>query len=68
MGMTKQPETDVDKLLEETIDYFTRVERTTLNKVNRDLASRSELMKKVAEYLLARNVDHEFIDELLQTF
>ena len=68
MGMKKQPETEVDKLLEETIDYFTRVERTTLNKVNRDLASRSDLMKKVAEYLLARNVDHEFIDELLQTF
>ena len=66
--MKKQPETEVDKLLEETIDYFTRVERTTLNKVNRDLASRSDLMKKVAEYLLARNVDHEFIDELLQTF
>ena len=68
MGIQKQPETDIDKLLEEAIDYFTRVERTTLNKVNRDLADRSELMKKVSEYLHTRNVDHNLMDELLQTF
>ena len=68
MGMPKQPVTDIDKQLEETIDYFTRVERTTINRVNRDLAGRSELMKKVAEYLLAKKVDHEIIDEVLRKF
>lgn len=66
--MTKQPETDANKLLEETIDYFTRVERTTLNRVNRDLANRNELMNKVAEYLHSRNISDELINVVLQLF
>ena len=68
MGMTKQPETDANKLLEETIDYFTRVERTTLNRVNRDLANRNELVNKVAEYLHSRNIDDELINVVQQLF
>lgn len=68
MEKAKQQEQDMDKLFEELIDYFTRVERTTLNRVNRELADKSELLQKAAVYLLNRKVPHDMIDDLICKF
>ena len=68
MEKKKQQEQDMDKLFEELIDYFTRVERTTLNRVNRELADKSELLQKAAVYLLDRKVPHDMIDDLICMF
>lgn len=68
MGLTKQPETDVDKLFEEVIDYFTRVEKMTVNMVNRDLIDKSVLTQKVVNYLKEKQVSSDMTDKIVKMF
>lgn len=73
MGLNKKsekevPNLDTDKIFDELIDYFTRVEKKTINMVNRDLIGKNVLEKMVVDYLKGRNVSDEMIPEILQMF
>lgn len=68
MELVKKSETEAEQLFEEVIDYFTRVEKKTINRVNRDLAEKKVLMQKVSEYLKAKNVEDTMRDQLLKMF
>lgn len=68
MELVKKSETEAEQLFEEVIDYFTRVEKKTINRVNRDLAEQKVLIQKVSEYLKAKNVEDTMKDQLLKMF
>ncbi len=77
MGFMKKPEEpdqqsmpvyEKDKLFIEIVDYFTRVEKRTINMVNRDLVDKSILSQMVINYLRDRRVPETLITEILQMF
>ena len=68
MGITKQPETDTDKLFEEIVDYFTRVEKKTINMVHRELVDKSVLNQLVVNYLIEKQVSDALIENMVQMF
>lgn len=76
MGLNKKsekekqnpPDHDVGKIFDEIIDYFTRVEKKTINLVNREILDRKVLDQMVVDYLQERNVPKELISEILQMF
>ena len=76
MGLNKKSEnekqtpseSDVGKIFDEIIDYFTRVEKKTINLVNRDIVDRKVLEQMVVDYLNKRHVQKELVSEILQMF
>lgn len=68
LGNVKQPETDVDKLFDEIVDYFTRVEKKTINMVNRELIDKSILNQMVVSYLRDKQVQEEMIERIVKMF
>lgn len=77
MGFMKKPEEpeqqlmpvyEKDKLFIEIVDYFTHVEKRTINMVNRDLVDKSILSQMVINYLRDRRVPEVLITEILQMF
>ena len=68
MGMTKHPEMDMDKLFDEIVDYFTRVEKKTINMVNRDLLDKSVLNQMVINYLHDKLVPEDVIESMVKMF
>lgn len=68
MGMTKQPEMDMDKLFDEIVDYFNRVEKKTINMVNRDLLDKSVLNQMVINYLHDKLVPENVIESMVKMF
>ncbi len=61
-------EIDADKLFDEIVDYFTRVEKKTINMVNRELADKSVLNQMIREYLSGKNVPADGIENLINKF
>jgi len=61
-------ETDVGKIFDEIIDYFTRVEKKTINLVNREIVDRKVLEQMVVDYLNKRHVPKELVSEIQQMF
>lgn len=68
MGVTKQPETAADKLFDEIVDYFTRVEKKTIHMVNRELVDKSVLNQMVVKYLADKQLKEEQIEEMVKMF
>ena len=76
MGLNKKSEnekqtpseSDVGKIFDEIIDYFTRVEKKTINLVNREIVDRKVLEQMVVDYLKKRHVPKELVSEILQMF
>lgn len=66
--MTKHPEMDMDKLFDEIVDYFTRVEKKTINMVNRDLLDKSVLNQMVINYLHDKLVPEDVIESMVKMF
>ena len=62
------PDSEKDKLFLELVDYFTRVEKRTINMVNRDLADKSILSQMVIKYLRDKKIPESLISEILQMF
>ncbi len=59
---------DVDKLFDELVDYFTHVEKKTINLVNRGLTDKSVLNQMIVEYLKERKVSKELEAQLMKRF
>lgn len=68
MGVTKQSETAADKLFDEIVDYFTRVEKKTIHMVNRELVDKSVLNQMVVKYLADKQLKEEQIEETVKMF
>ncbi len=68
MGNLKQPEADVDKLFNEVVDYFTRVEKKTINMVHRGLADKTVLNQMVVNYLKNRQIQEDVIEVVVKMF
>lgn len=68
MEVTKQPETAADKLFDEIVDYFTRVEKKTIHMVNRELVDKSVLNQMVVKYLADKQLKEEQIEEMVKMF
>lgn len=68
LGNTKQPEADVDKLFNEIVDYFTRVEKKTINMVHRELIDKSVIEQMVVSYLENKQVQDEVIKNIVKMF
>lgn len=59
---------DTEKLFDEIIDYFTRVEKTTINLVNRGLKDRAVLIQMVEDYLKEKHVPDDIIKNMVRMF
>ena len=57
-----------EKLFDELIDYFTRVEKVTINMVNRGLKDRAALNQMAEKYLKDKNVSDEEIAQMIEMF
>lgn len=76
MGLNKKAESaskdqsrgDQEKLFDEIIDYFTRVEKKTINMVNRELMDKSILNQMVVDYLKDKQVSEELTDSIVKMF
>lgn len=76
MGLKKGSENDAenpaafdsDKLFEEIVDYFTRVEKKTINMVNRELLDKSVINQMVVNYLRDKKVSDELSEKMVKMF
>ena len=68
MGNVKQPETDEEKLFNEIVDYFTRVEKKTINMVHRELVDKKVIDQMVVSYLKNKQVQDEMINHIVKMF
>ncbi len=76
MGLKKGSENDAenlatfdsDKLFEEIVDYFTRVEKKTINMVNRELLDKSVINEMVVNYLRDKKVSDELSEKMVKMF
>lgn len=76
MGLKKGSENDAenqrtfdpDKLFDEIVDYFTRVEKKTINMVNRELVDKSVLNQMVVDYLRDKKVSDELSKKMVKMF
>ena len=66
LGNVKQPETDEEKLFNEIVDYFTRVEKKTINMVHRELVDKKIIDQMVVSYLKNKQVPDEMISHIVQ--
>lgn len=76
MGLNKKSENiagnsgimDQDKLFDEIVDYFTRVEKKTINMVNRELLDKSVINQMVVDYLKDKHVSDELAKSIVKMF
>ncbi len=76
MGLKEGSENDVenpaafdsDKLFEEIVDYFTRVEKKAINMVNRELLDKSVINQMVVNYLRDKKVSDELSEKMVKMF
>lgn len=68
MGNAKQSEMDVDKLFNEIVDYFTRVEKKTINMVHRNLVDKNIIDQMVVSYLRNKQVEDAVIECVVKMF
>ena len=76
MGLTNNSEIaeknksalDIEKLFDEIVDYFTRVEKITINLVNRGLKDKAILNQMVENYLKEKHVPDDIIKDMIRMF
>lgn len=68
LGNVKQPEADEEKLFNEIVDYFTRVEKKTINMVHRELVDKSIIDQMVVSYLKNKQINDEMISHIVKMF
>lgn len=59
---------DTEKLFDEIVDYFTRVEKITINLVNRGLKDKAILNQMVENYLKEKHVPDDIIKNMIRMF
>jgi len=71
VGLHKNKEVaaeEVEKLFSEVIDYFTRVEKSSINLVHRGMKSKEDMLRMVRLYLKDRRVSEELSEEIILRF
>ena len=74
MGLTKKPETkvadeiDTAKLFDEIVDYFTRVEKHSINMIHRGLTDKSVVSQMVENYLQEKEIPTMLIPIMQKMF
>lgn len=66
-----KPKTDqlkIEDLLEEIVDYYTKVEMKSLNLVQRNLKTKEIFLNEVRTYLKTKNLSDVIADEVIQRF
>lgn len=64
----KKSSLDTEKLFDEIVDYFTRVEKITINLVNRGLKEKAILNQVVENYLKEKHVPDDIIKDMISMF
>lgn len=55
-------------MFEEIVDYFTRVEKKTINMVNRELLDKSVINQMVMDYLKNKKIAEDFSEKMVKMF
>ncbi len=63
-----QPDSNVDGILEEMIEYFTKIEKKSLNMVHRGILTRTDFLREVRRHLIQRNTKQEEIPFIMDRF
>ena len=67
-GNTFSRQQKVDTVLEEIVEYFTKIEKRSLNMVHRGIKSQGALLEEVREYVKQRHIPQEEIPFILDQF